>query len=160
MIAEWRGLPSDLPRPDRARSTGELIPKVMQKLGLGERLQETEILGAWAAIVGEFNATHSSPIALREGNALCPGAATGAALRAGPNQQASDSAQVETALRRKKRSAICVSVSAERSDEALSANFWMPLCPPEPLEKRPQGLLAHVMFDPFGIRFRDHGWHA
>jgi predicted nucleic acid-binding Zn ribbon protein len=67
VIAEWRGLPNDLPRPDRARSTGELIPKVMQKLGLGERLQETEILRAWAAIVGEFNATHSSPIALREG---------------------------------------------------------------------------------------------
>ena len=67
VVAEWRGLPSNLPRPDRTRSVGDLIPKVMQKLGLSERLQETEILRAWAAIVGEFNAAHSCPIALREG---------------------------------------------------------------------------------------------
>jgi predicted nucleic acid-binding Zn ribbon protein len=40
---------------------------VMQKLGLKERMQETEILGAWKTLVGEFIATHSCPIALREG---------------------------------------------------------------------------------------------
>jgi predicted nucleic acid-binding Zn ribbon protein len=67
VIAEWRGLPSDPPRPDRTQSTAELLPKVMQKLGLGERLQEHEILGAWKALVGEFIATHSCPISLREG---------------------------------------------------------------------------------------------
>lgn len=39
----------------------------MQKLGLKERMQETEILGAWKTLVGEFIATHSCPIALREG---------------------------------------------------------------------------------------------
>ena len=37
----------------------------MQKLGLKERMQETEILGAWKTLVGEFIATHSCPIALR-----------------------------------------------------------------------------------------------
>jgi predicted nucleic acid-binding Zn ribbon protein len=67
VIAEWRGLPSDPPRPDRAQSTGELIPKVMQKLGLKERLQEHEILAAWQALVGEFIAAHSCPGSLREG---------------------------------------------------------------------------------------------
>ncbi|CAN5550373.1 hypothetical protein BH20VER3_BH20VER3_02360 [soil metagenome] len=67
VIAEWRGLPSDPPRPDRTRSTADLLPKVMQKLGLKERMQESEILGAWKALVGEFIAAHSSPSALRDG---------------------------------------------------------------------------------------------
>jgi predicted nucleic acid-binding Zn ribbon protein len=67
VIAEWRGLPSHPPRPDRTQSSAQLLPKVMQKLGLGERLQEHEILGAWKALVGEFIAAHSCPISLREG---------------------------------------------------------------------------------------------
>ena len=67
VIAEWRGLPCDPPRPERTQSTAELLPKVMQKLGLKERMQETEILGAWKTLVGEFIAAHSCPIALREG---------------------------------------------------------------------------------------------
>jgi len=67
VINEWRGLPSAPPLPDRTRSTAELIPKAMQKLGLAERLRETEILGTWRALVGEFIATHSCPVALRDG---------------------------------------------------------------------------------------------
>lgn len=67
VIAEWRGLPFDPPRPDRTQTTADLLPKVMQKLGLRERLHENEILGAWKALVGDFIATHSCPIALREG---------------------------------------------------------------------------------------------
>ncbi|HEY5037361.1 MAG TPA: DUF721 domain-containing protein [Chthoniobacterales bacterium] len=67
VIAEWRGLPSDPPRPDRAQAIGDLLPKVMQKLGLKERLQESEVLGAWKTVVGDFIATHSSPVALRDG---------------------------------------------------------------------------------------------
>ena len=43
------------------------MPKVMQKLGLAERLHESEILGAWKALVGEFIAAHSCPVALRDG---------------------------------------------------------------------------------------------
>jgi len=67
VIAEWRGLPFNSPRPDRTESTADLLPKVMQKLGLGERLHEREVMTTWAKIVGEFIAAHSSPIALREG---------------------------------------------------------------------------------------------
>jgi predicted nucleic acid-binding Zn ribbon protein len=40
---------------------------VMQKLGLKERLQESEILAAWKTLVGEFIASHSCPVALRDG---------------------------------------------------------------------------------------------
>ena len=67
VIAEWRGLPSGLPAPDRAQAVANLIPGVMQKLGLKERLQESEVRGAWKALVGDFIAAHSAPISLREG---------------------------------------------------------------------------------------------
>jgi predicted nucleic acid-binding Zn ribbon protein len=67
VIAEWRGLPSDPPRPDRAQAIADLLPKVMAKLGLRERLQEREVLATWKALVGDFLAEHSAPIALRDG---------------------------------------------------------------------------------------------
>ena len=67
VIAEWRGLPEPKPRPDRWKTTGELLPQVMQRLGLRERLHESEVMEAWAQIVGDFIAAHSAPIALRDG---------------------------------------------------------------------------------------------
>jgi predicted nucleic acid-binding Zn ribbon protein len=66
-ISEWRGLPEKKTRPDRFQSAGDLLPKLMQRLGLRERLHETEVIDAWAKIVGEFIAAHSAPVALREG---------------------------------------------------------------------------------------------
>ena len=42
------------------------MPALMQKLGLRERLHETEVVDAWAQIVGEFIAAHSAPVALRD----------------------------------------------------------------------------------------------
>jgi len=67
VIAEWRGLPDRKPRTDRWQSPGELVPKLMQSLGLRERLHETEVIDAWGKIVGEFIAAHSAPVALRGG---------------------------------------------------------------------------------------------
>src|ERR1044072_8487773 len=48
-------------------SSAELMPKLMQRLGLRERLRETEVINAWSKIVGDFIAAHSAPVALREG---------------------------------------------------------------------------------------------
>ncbi len=70
VIAEWRGLPSEMPGPDRAQSTADLLPKVMQKLGLKERMQEEEVRSGWRALVGDFNADNSRPMALREGTLI------------------------------------------------------------------------------------------
>src|SRR6266576_3830072 len=56
VIAEWRGLPEKRLRPDRWQAPAELVPKLMQRLGLRERLRETEVIAA-----------HSAPVALREG---------------------------------------------------------------------------------------------
>jgi predicted nucleic acid-binding Zn ribbon protein len=67
VIAEWRGLPDKRARPDRFQTTSELLPKIMQRLGLRERLHETEVIDAWSKIVGDFIAAHSAPVALREG---------------------------------------------------------------------------------------------
>jgi len=66
-IAEWRGLPERKMRPDRWQSPAELVPKMMQRLGLRERLHETEVIDTWSKIVGEFIAAHSAPFALRDG---------------------------------------------------------------------------------------------
>ena|SRR5437899_3475146 len=67
IVAEWRGLPEKFSRPDRWAAPADVLPKLMQRLGLKERLHETEVLEAWSKIVGEFIAAHSSPVALREG---------------------------------------------------------------------------------------------
>jgi predicted nucleic acid-binding Zn ribbon protein len=66
VIAEWRGLPDKKIRPDHWETAAELLPKLMQRLGLQERLHEAEVIDAWAKIVGEFIAAHSAPVALRE----------------------------------------------------------------------------------------------
>jgi predicted nucleic acid-binding Zn ribbon protein len=67
VIAEWRGLPQKKLLADRWQSPAELMPRLMQRLGLRERLRETEVIDAWSKIVGDFIAAHSSPVALREG---------------------------------------------------------------------------------------------
>ena len=66
VISEWRGLPEPKRRPDRWQLAGALLPALMQKLGLRERLHETEVMDAWSKIVGEFIAAHSAPVALRD----------------------------------------------------------------------------------------------
>jgi len=67
IIAEWRGLPERKLQPDRWQSPSELMPRLMQRLGLRERLRETEVIDAWSKIVGDFIAAHSTPVALRDG---------------------------------------------------------------------------------------------
>jgi len=67
VLAEWRGLPEPKTRPDRWQAAGDLLPKLMQQLGLTERLHETEVMEAWKTIVGDFISAHSAPVSLREG---------------------------------------------------------------------------------------------
>jgi len=54
-------------RPDRWQAPADVLPELMQRLGLRERLHETEVIDAWSKIVGDFIAAHSTPVALREG---------------------------------------------------------------------------------------------
>jgi hypothetical protein len=38
VISEWRGLPEKRPAPDRWQTAAVVLPKLMQRLGLKERL--------------------------------------------------------------------------------------------------------------------------
>lgn len=67
VLREWRGLPGAKARADHWQAPGELLPKLMQQLGLSERLRENEVFDAWKMIVGEFIAEHSAPVSLRAG---------------------------------------------------------------------------------------------
>jgi len=67
IIAEWRGLLEKTIAHDRWAAPAEILPSLMQRLGLKERLHEAEIAEAWSNIVGEFISAHSTPVALREG---------------------------------------------------------------------------------------------
>ena len=67
VIAEWRGLPERKSQPDRWRGPSDLLPRLMQQLGLSERLHEAEVIEAWTQTVGEFIAAHSAPKSLKEG---------------------------------------------------------------------------------------------
>jgi len=63
VLAEWRGLPEKRILQNRWAEPADLLPKLIQRLGLKERLHETEVLEAWSKIVGDFIAAHSSPVA-------------------------------------------------------------------------------------------------
>ena len=67
VINEWRGLPERKITHSRWAAPAEILPQLMQRLGLKERLHESEVAEAWGKIVGDFIAAHSSPVALREG---------------------------------------------------------------------------------------------
>src|SRR5213078_4511743 len=67
VLAEWRGLSDKKTRPDRWQAPADLLPKLMQQLGLSERLREAEVIEAWKQIVGDFIAAHSAPVSLRAG---------------------------------------------------------------------------------------------
>lgn len=67
VIAEWRGLPDRPRKPDVWHAPADVLPKLMQRLGLSERLHENEVIEAWQNVVGDFIAAHSCPVSLRDG---------------------------------------------------------------------------------------------
>lgn len=67
VVADWRGLSEPRVRPDKWQAASDVLPALMQKLGLAERLQENEISAGWQSTVGDFIAAHSAPVSLRDG---------------------------------------------------------------------------------------------
>jgi predicted nucleic acid-binding Zn ribbon protein len=67
VLSEWRGYRETYTPPDRARAVGDTLEEVMRKLGLQDRLTESQILRAWKEIVGEWFALHTCPERLRDG---------------------------------------------------------------------------------------------
>ncbi|MFY8215241.1 MAG: DUF721 domain-containing protein [Chthoniobacterales bacterium] len=66
IVEEWRGYrePSD-GRP--VINVADAVSKLVSKLGLNERICESEILATWESVVGEFLARHSTPNRLVNG---------------------------------------------------------------------------------------------
>ena len=67
VLEDWRGLPEETARPERCVPAADALKKLIQKLGLTERLNEQEIQAAWREIVGDFLAGHSLPVSVRAG---------------------------------------------------------------------------------------------
>ena len=64
VLAEWRGVWAPRDTSSYTRTTGELVPVLMKKLGVADRLAEEKLAGAWRKLVGEFIAQHSRPVKL------------------------------------------------------------------------------------------------
>lgn len=65
VLREWR--PFAVEPPPAAPSLDRLVPGLMKKLGLEQRLWESQIFSRWADIVGEFNARICQPARLHNG---------------------------------------------------------------------------------------------
>ncbi len=63
-VFEWRRFwePRDTSR--YTKTSAELVPALLGKLGLNDRLNEDRIVAAWAGLVGPFIARHSRPMKL------------------------------------------------------------------------------------------------
>ena len=50
-----------LPRKDQTSSVQDVLPGIVKKLGLADKLWETQLISAWPQIVGEQLARHTRP---------------------------------------------------------------------------------------------------
>ena len=66
MLREWQpfGVDPNLPTGSPA---SQLVPQVMKKLGLEQRLQQSQVFFLWPEIVGSDVARHAQPVSLRNG---------------------------------------------------------------------------------------------
>ena len=70
VLAQWRGWDwssEEKGRAATAQKTSDVMPRVMQKLGIDRRLSETEILRVWRHLLDPNIAAHAQPVGLRKG---------------------------------------------------------------------------------------------
>lgn len=65
VLREWQPFATE--RPPLAPSLAKIVPDVMKRLGLHQRLWESQLFSRWVEIVGEFNARICQPSSLRNG---------------------------------------------------------------------------------------------
>jgi hypothetical protein len=69
-LAEWRGIdlaPLERANALAARSTAEIMPKVLKKLRIDQRQIETEILKVWNHLIDPLVVAHAQPTGLCRG---------------------------------------------------------------------------------------------
>jgi predicted nucleic acid-binding Zn ribbon protein len=70
VLAQWRGWDwsaEENARRPSAKSTGQIMPKVLAGLGLERRLAEAEILRVWNNLLDPNIVAHARPTGLRKG---------------------------------------------------------------------------------------------
>lgn len=70
VLAQWRGTdlaPLEVAHAVRARSTGDLLPKVLSSLRLDQRRAEIEIVRVWNEVLDPNLVAHAQPAGLRKG---------------------------------------------------------------------------------------------
>lgn len=66
LLAQWRGYrQADAGRPVRAAA--DIVPFALQRIGLGQRYQESSIREQWKETMGDFLALHTRPAGLQRG---------------------------------------------------------------------------------------------
>jgi predicted nucleic acid-binding Zn ribbon protein len=70
LLEEWRGLPQPAEVPERTTLIGPVLEAWLAKLGLADRLDEQAVLACWKEVVGDFLASHSTPVGLKNGALL------------------------------------------------------------------------------------------
>ncbi len=68
VLREWQPYAAEPVPPAPALET--IVPAVMKRLGLHQRLWESQLFERWPEIVGEFNARICQPTALRNGRLI------------------------------------------------------------------------------------------
>ena len=66
-LREWQPFGRFEPPVRPALALQQLVPGVMQRLGLEQRLQESQISQRWAELVGSDIARHAQPVGLKNG---------------------------------------------------------------------------------------------
>lgn len=67
ILEEWRGLPEVVEKKDSCSPVGDLLQKLMPKLGLSEMVAEEQVREAWSDLVGDFLSRHAVPCGLSGG---------------------------------------------------------------------------------------------
>ena len=66
-LREWQPFGRYEPPVRPALPLQQLVPGVMQRLGLAQRLQEAQISQRWSELVGSDIARHAQPVSLKNG---------------------------------------------------------------------------------------------
>jgi predicted nucleic acid-binding Zn ribbon protein len=70
VLAQWRGVdltPKEIARAVRARSTGDVMPRVLAELRIDRRQAEAEIVRVWNNLIDPNIVAHAQPAGIRKG---------------------------------------------------------------------------------------------
>lgn len=70
VLAQWRGVdlaPLEIAQAARARSAGDVLPRVMSDLRMDDRRAEAEIIKVWNSLIDPNIVAHAQPAGLRKG---------------------------------------------------------------------------------------------